>query len=59
MSDMVGTFNVQPDESKPLTKAMSKWNRYIDSQWHNPKNLYKASKTPAGKKIIRYGLGLL
>lgn len=62
MSDMVGTFNVRRKSNrfnKKQINAMKQWNRYIESSWYHPKNLYKAYKTPAGKKIVRYGLGLL
>ena len=62
MSDMVGTFNVHQKDNRFSQKqinAMKQWNRYIESSWYYPKNLHKAYKTPAGRKIVRYGLGLL
>ena len=61
MPDMVGTFNVQRKSNrfnKKQINAMKQWNRYIESSWYHPKNLYKAYKTPAGKAIVRYGLRL-
>ena len=56
MSDMVGTFNVHHEDKRFNQKqlnAMKQWNKFVESSWYHPKNLYKAYKSPAGKILIR------
>ena len=62
MSDMVGTFNVHHTDDRftqAQINAMKSFNRFVESPWYHPKNIYRAYKTPTGKKIVKYGIGLL
>ena len=60
MLDMVGRPYIQPQPYRDIMrKAFKVYKRYNDSLWYNPKNLYATAKTPAGQRVIKFGIGLL